>query len=91
MKRYLIIFKGRVQGVGFRYEVSRLALSLNLKGYVKNLYTEDVECQIQGKEEDINSFLKDIFNTPNHWIRIDDYSIRELPIVEDENKFRVEY
>ena len=31
------IISGRVQGVGFRQETKKKALSLGLKGYVKNL------------------------------------------------------
>ena len=33
-----IIFKGRVQGVGFRYFCYTEANKMNLTGYVRNLY-----------------------------------------------------
>ena len=38
-KKVEIIVTGRVQGVGFRYFIEDKAVSLNLKGYVKNIET----------------------------------------------------
>ena len=37
MKRYYIIYEGRVQGVGFRGRIMSLARKYDLTGYVKNL------------------------------------------------------
>lgn len=51
-----IVLKGTVQGVGFRPTVYRVAKSLGLKGYVKNLGSE-VEVLLD-KDED--KFLKDL-------------------------------
>ncbi len=39
---------GRVQGVGFRYFVIEMALSLGLRGYVRNDSNGDVEVLAQG-------------------------------------------
>ena len=36
MKRYRVVFVGRVQGVGFRYSLLDKAQAYNLKGSVKN-------------------------------------------------------
>ena len=41
-------FSGRVQGVGFRYQACRIARSLGLAGYVKNLWDGRVELESQG-------------------------------------------
>lgn len=38
--RKRIIFRGRVQGVGFRYTAKYLAQSLGLTGWVRNEYEE---------------------------------------------------
>ena len=46
-----IIVSGYVQGVGFRFFIARVAHSLNIKGYVKNLYNGDVEIYAEGSKE----------------------------------------
>ena len=89
MKRYFIIFKGRVQGVGFRWRVLEICNTLHLTGYVRNLENGDVEAQIQGEKEDLDAFFKQIYK-PNRFIRIDDYSIRQMPVNESEKKFTVQ-
>ena len=53
-KTYRLIIKGKVQGVGFRYWFSNLAISLGLSGYVQNQNNRDeVEAIIQGDMENI--------------------------------------
>jgi len=48
-----IIFKGKVQGVGFRYNVRSLAGTFDIAGYVKNLPDGTVELLAQGTEENV--------------------------------------
>ena len=88
MKRYFVIFKGRVQGVGFRWRVLEICTDLHLTGYVRNLENGDVESQIQGESDNLDVFFKQIYK-PNRFIRIDDYSIRQIPVNENEKKFVV--
>ena len=57
MERYLIIFKGQVQGVGFRYTCQRIATELDLTGSAKNLDNGNVEVEIQGDEDKIMTFI----------------------------------
>lgn len=45
------IVSGRVQGVFFRASTKKLADSLNLKGYAKNLQSGQVEVLVQGKSD----------------------------------------
>ena len=89
MKRYKIIFKGRVQGVGFRYQVKALADKIELTGSVKNLYDQSVEAFIQGEEEEILEFFKGLENI--NFARIDDKYIEKHSIVDDENDFQIVY
>lgn len=87
MKRYNMIFKGRVQGVGFRYKSYLLANELGLTGDVSNLYDGDVELNIQGDREKIDLFLEKL--AKDRFIRIDDIEIKEKELIKDEEKFKL--
>ncbi len=62
-KTYII--KGRVQGVGFRYFVFRKAVSLGIKGYVKNLSNGDVEVIAEGSKNNMDEFEKFLWRGPS--------------------------
>lgn len=51
------VFHGRVQGVGFRYTASRVARSLGLTGFVKNLSNGSVEVCARGTTAQLESVL----------------------------------
>lgn len=51
---------GRVQGVGFRPFIYRLAVKHGLKGYVKNLGDAGVEVVVEGKRKSIERFLDEV-------------------------------
>jgi len=55
-----IIFKGHVQGVGFRYTTQRIASQFPVTGYVRNQPDGTVEAVIQGEEDDIQNCLTKI-------------------------------
>ncbi len=57
MKRVHIYVSGRVQGVGFRAFVQHTAQTMNLTGWVKNLYDGRVEVLTEGLEDDINALI----------------------------------
>ena len=56
IKRQKISITGRVQGVGFRPAVHRLAHQLELSGVVYN-DTKGVTVELQGQKEKIDEFL----------------------------------
>ena len=87
MKRYNMIFKGRVQGVGFRYKSYLLANELGLTGDVNNLYDGDVELNIQGDREKIDLFLEKL--AKDRFIRIDDIEIKEKELINNEEEFKL--
>lgn len=87
MKRYNMIFKGRVQGVGFRYKSYLLANELGLTGDVNNLYDGDVKLNIQGDREKIDLFLEKL--AKDRFIRIDDIEIKEKELINNEEKFKL--
>ena len=86
MKRYYIIFKGRVQGVGFRWTLCTIARKDNVTGWCKNLDNGDVDAEVQGEKDNIDLFLKDVFAAKGY-IRIDDYAIKAISLKEDERDF----
>lgn len=51
---------GIVQGVGFRPFIYHIATKNNLKGYVRNRGDAGVEIVVEGEEQDIKRFLKDL-------------------------------
>ena len=57
MKKHLVI-SGKVQGVGFRYWLQRLAIEKNICGWVKNKTSGNVEALIAGKEKEILELIK---------------------------------
>lgn len=58
MKRIHLIISGRVQGVGFRFYTRDIADETDIKGWVKNLRDGSVEVVAEGKEENLQAFLK---------------------------------
>ena len=56
---YKIKIKGLVQGVGFRPFIYRLALSHEIKGWVKNT-TEQVIIRAEGEKINLENFIKNI-------------------------------
>lgn len=52
-----LIFKGRVQGVGFRAAAQYIAEDLSVTGSVKNLDDGTVEVYAQGDKEVLEQFL----------------------------------
>lgn len=54
-----VLYSGRVQGVGFRYAVKRIAGGYEVTGWVKNLPDGRVELQAMSHDDDeLEAFLK---------------------------------
>jgi len=51
---------GIIQGVGFRPFIYRTAIKNGLKGYVRNMGDAGVEILLEGEENAINNFLRDL-------------------------------
>jgi len=88
-KRYHIIFSGTVQGVGFRYTARALALKYKLTGWVMNLPTRDVELEVEGEEEKLDSFLEDLKDEFKGYIR--DIDLRELDYTGEFKNFDIRF
>ena len=85
--RKRIIFRGHVQGVGFRYTAKYLAQSLGLTGWVRNEYDGTVLLEIQGSEYMINKLLMGLNH--NQFITIEWMDTEELPLDKEERSFSV--
>jgi hydrogenase maturation protein HypF len=60
MVRVKVNVTGIVQGVGFRPFVYRIAVQNHLKGYVRNRGDAGVEILLEGTQQAIDSFLRDL-------------------------------
>jgi acylphosphatase len=58
------IFRGRVQGVSFRYNVQKMAMNLELKGYAINLNDLSVEVKAVGEKKVLDDFILLILKNP---------------------------
>ncbi len=61
-----ILVDGIVQGVGFRWYVTKHARQLGLKGFTKNLYTGEVLTVVEGPEYKVKELFKKIKIGPSH-------------------------
>ncbi len=55
-----VVFEGRVQGVGFRYEVKHIAQGYDVIGSVKNLPDGTVELLVSGEKQEVDEFIREI-------------------------------
>lgn len=55
-----VFYEGRVQGVGFRWTVKRIATGFEVTGWVRNLDDGRVELQVAGDEAEVSAFLQAI-------------------------------
>jgi acylphosphatase len=85
--RYLI--QGRVQGVGFRYFVERVANELGVTGYARNLDDGRVEVYAVGTPEQLAALDGFLWKGPT---MADVRGVTETEAaVEDFSDFRIEY
>lgn len=63
IRRYRLVFSGRVQHVGFRLEISEMAKRLGLTGFCENLDNGSVLVEVQGQFDKIKflvAFMKSL-------------------------------
>jgi hydrogenase maturation protein HypF len=91
IKRQKISITGRVQGVGFRPAVYRLARQLGLSGVVYN-DTKGVTIELQGREETIDEFLVRLQSDADKppLAEIKSCKTVDIDLIEAENKFVIE-
>jgi acylphosphatase len=65
----IVLYKGNVQGVGFRYTAIRIAENFDVTGCVRNLPDGDVELVVEGDSGQIDQFLAEISERFQGFIR----------------------
>ena len=60
IERRRVFYTGRVQGVGFRYTAVRIAQSLAVTGFVRNLADRRVELVAEGTPGELDRLLAQI-------------------------------
>lgn len=84
-----VIFKGRVQGVGFRYTTLRVAQRHELTGFVRNLPDSSVEALLQGTQANIRACIDDLHEDFGGYIR--EVKVTDQPLNPQFHDFRITY
>lgn len=72
-----IIFRGNVQGVGFRYTTHRIAGRYDVTGFVRNLPDGTVEMLAQGPPDEVDRCIDDVRDSFSGYIR--DAKVESIP------------
>ncbi len=84
-----VIFKGRVQGVGFRYSCHRMAARCEVSGFVRNLPDGSVELWAQGSATEVTAYLQAIEDYFGSGIR--EHTVNEMPMNARYERFDITY
>ncbi len=82
-----VIFKGQVQGVGFRYTTHRIAGRYDVTGFVRNLPDGTVEMLAQGPPGEVDRCLADVQDSFSGYIR--EARIAQIPHHPQYDDFRI--
>ncbi len=72
MTRTIATLSGRVQNVGFRDAVERIATRYDVAGTVRNTRDgERLEIDVEGNGDDVRAFLDDVLEHPPRYARVE--------------------
>ncbi len=86
---YKIHVKGRVQGVGFRWNAVREARNSGIYGFVKNLSDGSVYLEAEGSREKLDNYVNWCKKGPGYAF-VESVTVDALPPV-NYTEFRIEY
>ena len=86
MIRKHIVFFGRVQGVGFRYNARYAASLYGCTGWVRNEWDGSVTMEVQGTEEQIDKVISYVGR--GTFVRIEGMDSLTIHVKPDERGFR---
>ena len=81
---------GRVQGIGFRYATRFKAVSLDIKGWVRNSFDGTVEVECEGSISSIHNFQTWLKHGPSG-AYVTKIEITEIPFKGIYNDFSITY
>lgn len=84
-----VVFRGRVQGVGFRYTTQRIARRYDLTGYVKNLPDGTVQALLQGTKANVQACIDEIQDAFGGYVR--DLQSVDQPVNPQYHDFRITF
>ena len=85
--RRQLLFRGWVQGVGFRYRARHAAAMFGCTGWVRNEYDGSVIMELQGNETQIDGVILAVER--GTYVRIENLFVKTLPVQPEESGFRV--
>ena len=68
-QRKTVLYRGHVQGVGFRYTAASIARRYEVNGVVRNLADGQVELVAEGEKHELAAFLDDVRERMVRYIR----------------------
>ena len=89
MRKIRMNVQGRVQGVGFRYLTKMVADRIGVTGTVRNEYDGSVSIEAVGDLEQIDSFIKEIKDSPSPYGKVTYVDIQDDPMINDYTSFKV--
>ena len=67
--RARVVFRGNVQGVGFRYTTRHIASAYDVSGYVENEPDGSVELVAEGTRDEVEAFIGSVTEQMARYIR----------------------
>ena len=83
--RKRLVFRGRVQGVGFRWRARAAAHNAGATGWVRNNFDGSVTMELQGDEAQIDRVVQSLDRA--RYIRIESLEARRIPVDPEERGF----
>ncbi len=69
-----VVFKGHVQGVGFRYQTLDVAKGFDVSGFVRNEIDGSVTLEVEGEIKEVHEFIDAVEEELRTYIRETDES-----------------
>lgn len=85
--RKRLIFTGKVQGVGFRFETYHIATRIGLTGWVKNMADGRVKGEVQGTKEKIDFLIEHLRALKR--AKVEDVKVEDMEVIKDEREFEI--